>query len=113
MPEGRAANQPFSVATLRPSIGAPLPGAAVSFAGLIGFVGLIVPHIMRRFAGDESRFLLPASALGGASLLTLCDLAARTLFTPYELPVGILLSLFGGPFFIWLLFRQRKGRSHD
>ena len=95
------------------ALAAALAGAAVSFAGLIGFVGLIVPHIMRRFAGDESRFLLPASALGGASLLTLCDLAARTLFTPYELPVGILLSLFGGPFFIWLLFRQRKGRSHD
>ena len=95
------------------ALAAALAGAAVSFAGLIGFVGLIVPHIMRRFAGDESRFLLPASALGGASLLTLCDLAARTLFTPYELPVGILLSLFGGPFFIWLLFRQRKGRRHD
>ena len=95
------------------ALAAALAGAAVSFAGLIGFVGLIVPHIMRRFAGDESRFLLPASALGGASLLTLCDLAARMLFTPYELPVGILLSLFGGPFFIWLLFRQRKGRSHD
>ena len=90
------------------ALAAALAGAAVSFAGLIGFV-----YIMRRFAGDESRFLLPASALGGASLLTLCDLAARTLFTPYELPVGILLSLFGGPFFIWLLFRQRKGRSHD
>ena len=86
---------------------------AVSFVGIISFVGLVAPHIMRRFAGDESRFLLPASALGGASLLTLCDLAARMLFTPYELPVGILLSLFGGPFFIWLLFRQRKGRSHD
>ena len=95
------------------ALAAALAGAAVSFAGLIGFVGLIVPHIMRRFAGDESRLLLPASALGGAALLTLCVLAARTLFTPYELPVGIILSFFGGPFFIWLLLRQRKGRTHD
>ena len=95
------------------ALAAALAGAAVSFAGLIGFVGLIVPHIMRRFAGDESRLLLPSSALGGAALLTLCDLGARTLFTPYELPVGIILSFFGGPFFIWLLLRQRKGRTHD
>ena len=93
--------------------GVVLAGAAISFSGLLGFVGLIVPHIMRRFAGDESRLLLPASALGGAALLTLCDLGARTLFTPYELPVGIILSFFGGPFFIWLLLRQRKGRTHD
>ena len=56
--------------------------------------------------------LVLASALGGASLLTLCDLLARLLFAPYELPVGIVLALAGGPFFIWLLLRQRGGRSH-
>lgn len=95
------------------ALAAALAGAAVSFAGLIGFVGLIVPHIMRRFVGDESRLLLPACALGGASLLLLCDLGARMLFRPYELQVGIVLSFFGGPFFIWLLLRQRKGRRHD
>lgn len=90
---------------------AALAGAAVSFAGLLGFVGLIVPHIMRRLVGEESLPLLAASALGGAALVTLCDLAARTLFAPYVLPVGIVLSLLGGGFFLWLLTRRRGG-SH-
>lgn len=94
------------------AVAAALAGAAVSFAGLLGFVGLIVPHIMRRLVGEESRTLLAASALGGAFLLTVCDLLARTVFTPYELPVGIVMSLAGGPFFIWLLLRQRRHR-HD
>lgn len=89
---------------------AALAGAAVSFAGLLGFVGLIVPHIMRRAVGEDSRPLLAACALGGAALLTLCDLLSRVLFAPYQIPVGIVLSLAGGPFFIWLLLRQRGGR---
>ena len=89
---------------------AALAGAAVSVAGLLGFVGLIVPHVMRSLVGEESRPLLAACALGGAGLLTGCDLAARVLFLPYELPVGVVLSLGGGPFFIWLLLRQRGGR---
>jgi len=88
-------------------------GAVVSFAGLLGFVGLIVPHGMRRLVGEEARFLLPASALGGAAFLSLCDTLSRTLFAPYQIPVGIVLSLLGGPFFIWLLLWQRKGRIHD
>lgn len=92
------------------AISAALAGAAVSFAGLLGFIGLIAPHIIRRFTGDEARYLLPASALGGAALLLVCDLASRLLFAPYELPVGITLAFIGGPFFIWLLLRQRKGR---
>ena len=95
------------------ALAAALAGAAVSFCGLLGFVGLIVPHIMRRLAGEESRVLLPACALGGACFLTLCDLLSRLLFRPYELPVGIVLALAGGPFFIWLLLRQRGGRIHD
>lgn len=95
------------------ALAAALAGAAVSFAGLLGFVGLVVPHIMRRLTGEESLLLLLSSALGGALLLTLCDLLARTLFAPYELPVGIVLSLLGGPFFLWLLLRQRGGRIHD
>lgn len=89
---------------------AALAGAAVSVAGLLGFVGLIVPHIMRRLVGEESRPLLAACALGGAVLLTASDLLARILFVPYELPVGIVLALVGGPFFLWLLLRQRGGR---
>ena len=92
------------------TLAAALAGAAVSFAGLLGFVGLIAPHMARRLAGeDSSARLLWAAALGGAALLTLCDIAARTLFAPYELPVGVVLSLLGGPFFIWLLARQRGG----
>ena len=92
------------------ALAAALAGAAVSFAGLLGFVGLIVPHIMRRTVGEDSRPLLTACALGGAALLTGCDVLSRVLFAPYEIPVGIVLSLAGGPFFIWLLLRQRGGR---
>lgn len=95
------------------ALAAALAGAAVSFSGLLGFVGLIVPHMMRRLVGEESSVLLPAAGLGGALLLTICDLIARMAFAPYELPVGIVLSLVGGPFFIWLLLQQRGGRVHD
>ena len=95
------------------TLAAMLAGAAVSFAGLLGFVGLIVPHIMRRLVGETARTLIPACALGGATVLTLCDLLSRLLFAPFELPVGIVLSLAGGPFFIGLLLRQRGGRTHD
>lgn len=100
--------KPLRLALL--ALAAALAGAAVSFAGLLGFVGLIVPHIMRRLVGEDSLPLLASCALGGASLLTLCDLLSRVLFAPYEIPVGIVLSLAGGPFFIWLLLRQRGGR---
>lgn len=94
------------------ALAAALAGAAVSFAGLLGFVGLIAPHMVRRLIGeDSSARLLCASALGGAALLTLCDVLARILFAPYELPVGVVLSLLGGPFFLWLLLRQRRGRG--
>lgn len=94
------------------ALAAALAGAAVSFAGLLGFVGLIAPHMVRRLVGeDSSARLLWGAALGGAALLTLCDILARTLFAPYELPVGVVLSLLGGPFFLWLLLRQRRGRG--
>ncbi len=94
-------------------LAAALAGAAVSFSGLLGFVGLIIPHIMRKVAGEENHILIPSCALGGAALVTLCDLLARIVVAPYELPVGIVLSLLGGPFFLWLLLRQRGGRTHD
>ena len=83
----------------------------MSFCGLLGFVGLVVPHMMRRLVGEESGSLLAASALGGGALLCGCDLVSRLVFAPYELPVGIVMSLLGGPFFIWLLLR-RRGESH-
>ena len=89
-----------------------LSGCAVSFGGLLGFVGLLVPHAVRRLFGGESRILLPMCALLGGSFVTICDLAARMLFAPYELPVGILLSMLGGPFFLALLLKRKGGRSH-
>jgi len=92
-------------------LAAALAGAAVSFSGLLGFIGLIVPHIMRKLVGEESGVLLVASCLGGAFFVTVCDLAARTLFAPFEIPVGIVLSFAGAPFFLWLLFKQRGGRT--
>lgn len=89
-----------------------LAGSSVSFAGLLGFVGLLVPHMARALVGSESRFLLPLCALGGAGFVTLCDLVSRLLFVPYELPVGILLSIIGGPFFLILLLKRKGGRSN-
>jgi len=94
------------------ALAAALAGAAVSFCGLLGFVGLIVPHMVRRLGPEDSRSLVTLCTLGGAALLTGCDLLARLVFYPYEIPVGVVLSLIGGPFFIWLLLRQRGGRTH-
>ncbi|MDD3411580.1 MAG: iron ABC transporter permease, partial [Eubacteriales bacterium] len=87
-----------------------LAASAVSLMGLIGFVGLLAPHGARMWVGGENGRVLPLSAALGASFLTLCDLAARTLFAPFELPVGILLAALGAPFFLWLLVRRR---AHD
>lgn len=89
-----------------------LAGAAVSFAGLLSFVGLLAPHIARKIVGNDHRVLLPASALLGAFCVVGCDLPARLLFAPFELPVGILLSLIGGPFFLGLLLRHKGGRLY-
>lgn len=85
-------------------------GAAVAVTGLIAFVGLVAPHLLRLLIGPEHRRLLPASALLGASLLLLADLIARTIVAPAELPIGILTAIVGAPFFLWLLLRDRKWR---
>lgn len=82
-------------------------GAAVSAAGIIGFVGLLAPHGVRLVAGPDHRVVLPASALAGGVLVMIADLAARTLASPTEIPVGLLTALVGGPFFLWLLHRTR------
>jgi iron complex transport system permease protein len=81
-------------------------GAAVSLAGPVGFVGIVVPHLVRLLVGADHRIVLPASALFGASFLIACDLVARAAFAPVELPVGVVTALVGGPFFLWLLFRR-------
>lgn len=85
-----------------------LTGVAVAFAGIISFVGLVVPHAMRMILGPAHKPLVIASALGGALLLSVADLAARTMVSNAELPIGILTALVGGPFFFWLLRRARK-----
>ena len=90
-----------------------LAGAAVSFSGLLGFVGLLVPHMARRLVGGDNRWLLPSAALLGGGFVLLCDVASRLLFAPYELPVGIVMSLLGGPFFLHLLLHRKKGRVYD
>jgi iron complex transport system permease protein len=81
-------------------------GAAVSLGGPVGFIGIVVPHLVRLMVGSDHRVVLPAAALFGAAFLVLCDLVARTVMAPLELPVGIITALIGGPFFLWLLVRQ-------
>jgi iron complex transport system permease protein len=81
-------------------------GAAVSLGGPIGFIGIIVPHLVRLMVGSDHRLVLPAATLFGASFLVLCDLAARTLLSPLEIPVGVVTALIGGPFFLWLLVKR-------
>lgn len=82
--------------------------ALVAVTGPIGFVGLIVPHILRRWIGSDHLLLIPACLLGGGAFLALCDLGSRTVMAPAELPVGVLTALIGGPFFLWLLIATRK-----
>jgi iron complex transport system permease protein len=80
--------------------------AAVSLGGPIGFIGIVVPHLVRLLVGVDHRLVLPASALFGAAFLVMCDLAARTLLAPLEIPVGVITAMLGGPFFLWLLVRR-------
>lgn len=87
---------------------AAMTGAAVAFTGTIGFIGLIVPHLIRLWLGPDHRRLLPLAAITGASLLLFADLISRTAAAPSEFPIGVTMSLAGGPFFIWLLLRTRR-----
>lgn len=96
--------------TLLIAVASLLTAAAVTIAGLVGFVGLVVPHALRLVIGPGHRLLLPASALGGALFLVVADLLARSLIAPSELPLGVLTALVGGPFFLYLL--RRSGRDY-
>ncbi len=89
-------------------VGSLLTAIAVSFGGLISFAGLIIPHIARLFLGPDHIRLLPVTALAGAIFLVLADTLARTLFAPTEVPVGILMVFLGGPFFLWLLRKNKR-----
>lgn len=88
-----------------------LASAAVAMAGTIGFVGLIVPHVLRLILGPNHRALIPASAIGGGLFLVLADMAARTLMRPVELPVGIVTAFIGAPFFLYLLRSRGRGMA--
>jgi len=89
-----------------------ITGAVVSVSGLIGFVGLVVPHIVRMIWGPDHRFLIPASALVGASFLVLADTVARTVMAPSEIPVGVVTAMGGAPFFVYLLRRKGLAANH-
>lgn len=93
------------------AIAALLAGSAISFSGLIGFVGLIVPHMVRMFTGNDYRYVIPIGILNGASFALICDIMARTLFAPFEIPVGIIMSFIGAPFFLYLLFMKKRRLS--
>ena len=86
-------------------VGALITGVMVAFSGIIGFVGLMVPHIVRMFSGGDYRRVLPASMVLGAVFLLWADIAARTIMAPEDMPIGIVTGLVGGVFFVWLLRR--------
>lgn len=90
-----------------------LAGAAVSVAGLLSFVGLLVPHAVRRIATSRSKHLLPLCIIIGAGFVTLCDTLARVIFAPYEIPVGIIMAFLGAPFFIFILIKGKGAHSSD
>jgi iron complex transport system permease protein len=101
--------QKFKTATIIAVAGA--TGASVAVSGGIGFVGIVVPHLLRLVIGPDHRYLLPASALLGATFLLFADAISRTIVAPAELPIGIVTAAFGGPFFLWILLRRRNGLS--
>ena len=90
-----------------------LAGCAVSLAGLLSFVGLIVPHAVRRLAGSKSSHLITLCALFGSAFVCLCDTIARTAFAPYEIPVGIIMAFLGAPFFVFILIKGKGGHARD
>lgn len=100
-------HNPERVKRLAIGLSAVAVGGAVSISGIIGFVGLVVPHIIRLLVGPDHRWVMPGSMLLGAGLFLMADLLARTIVLPAELPIGVVTALIGGPFFIWLLTRRR------
>jgi iron complex transport system permease protein len=101
LPVNRAKNLILAAASMATA-------AAVAFSGVIGFIGLIVPHIMRIWWGGDYRRLLPLSLIGGAAALLLADVISRVLLAPQELPLGIVTALAGAPFFLWVLRRAKN-----
>ena len=96
------------VRTISLTLSALLTASVIAFTGIIGFIGLVSPHICRSILGSDHRFLIPASGLMGALILLIADTTGRTLIQPTEIPVGILTSFIGVPFFLYLLMRKRR-----
>ena len=91
------------------SISAALTGSAIAFVGVIGFIDLIAPHVVRKIFGSNHKTVIPMSVFFGGSFMVLCDLIARTIISPSELPVGAITALIGAPFFAYVYFSRRKG----
>src|SRR5699024_515948 len=109
--EREAANLGFELNTVKRRLilaTALLVGPLVATTGGIGFIGLIIPHIMRLFLGSYHKHLFPASMIAGAIVLTLADCLARLLISPAELPIGLITSLIGGPFFLWMISHSKQ-----
>ena len=83
-------------------------GVTVAFCGMIGFIGLVTPHLVRLFIGSNHKYLIPGSALLGAILLSISDLISKTIIAPAQLPVGVVTSAIGAPFFVWLIISQKN-----
>ena len=106
--KGLGMNTPL-MRTLLLLLAALLAGCAVSLAGLLSFVGLLVPHAVRRIAGSKSSHVMGLCAIYGAAFVCLCDTLARTVFAPYEIPVGIIMAYLGAPFFVFILIKGKGG----
>ena len=89
-------------------LSAALTGSAISFVGVIGFIDLIAPHVVRRIFGSQHKIVIPMSWMFGGAFMVICDLVARTIVTPSELPVGAVTALVGAPFFAYVYFSKRK-----
>ena len=88
-------------------------GISVAFCGMIGFIGLVTPHLVRLFIGPDHKYLIPGSAILGAILLSFSDLISKTVIAPAQLPVGVVTSAIGAPFFVWLILSQKKRISYS
>ena len=93
-------------------VSAAITGSAIAFVGIIGFVDLVSPHVIRRIFGSRHKLIIPLSAIFGGAFMMLCDLVARTIISPGELPVGVVSALVGAPFFAYVYFAKGRGGKH-
>jgi iron complex transport system permease protein len=94
-------------------VSAAITGSVISFVGVIGFVDLVAPHVVRKLFGSSHRLVIPMSALFGGAFMVICDLVARTIVSPSELPVGAVTAIIGAPFFAYIYFSRRSGKAKN